>query len=197
MNKNTEHVKGIIKRQTDYSDEEINLKMQIHNNDPMAILREYMSGTPLLKKPEENKSVNQTIYSEIRHLMDDASKTYKQKKEMEERNKIIRENLIRNREIAAKKLREKLTVVEEETACETASAAGEETASAAACEETASAAGEVEVAQANACETEVVQANACETEVAQANACETASAAEANEVELAHAAQEASAAAQQ
>ena len=118
MNKNTEHVKGIIKRQTDYSDEEINLKMEIHNNDPMAILREYMSGTPLLKKPEENKSVNQTIYSEIRHLMDDASKIYKLKKEMEERNKIIRENLIRNREIAAKKLREKLTVVEE--ACETA-----------------------------------------------------------------------------
>ena len=135
MNKNTEHVKGIIKRQTDYSDEEINLKMEIHNNDPMAILREYMSGTPLLKKPEENKSVNQTIYSEIRHLMDDASKTYKLKKEMEERNKIIRENLIRNREIAAKKLREKLTVVEE--ACETANEVEAQSASAAAAEQSA------------------------------------------------------------
>ena len=135
MNKNTEHVKGIIKRQTDYSDEEINLKLQIHNNDPMAILREYMSGTPLLKKPEENKSVNQTIYSEIRHLMDDASKIYKLKKEMEERNKIIRENLIRNREIAAKKLREKLTVVEE--ACETANEVEAQSASAAAAEQSA------------------------------------------------------------
>jgi hypothetical protein len=165
MNKNTEHVKGIIKRQTDYSDEEINLKMQIHNNDPMAILREYMSGTPLLKKPEENKSVNQTIYSEIRHLMDDASKTYKQKKEMEERNKIIRENLIRNREIAAKKLREKLTVVEEETACETAQEA--QSAAANACET----AQEAQSAAANACET------AQEAQSAAANACETASAA--------------------
>jgi hypothetical protein len=142
MNKNTEHVKGIIKRQTDYSDEEINLKMQIHNNDPMAILREYMGGTPLLKKPEENKSVNQTIYSEIRHLMDDASKTYKQKKEMEERNKIIRENLIRNREIAAKKLREKLTVVEEEAYEESASSNA--SAAANACET----ANEVELAHA-------------------------------------------------
>ena len=164
MNKNTEHVKGIIKRQTDYSDEEINLKMEIHNNDPMAILREYMSGTPLLKKPEENKSVNQTIYSEIRHLMDDASKIYKLKKEMEERNKIIRENLIRNREIAAKKLREKLTVVEE--ACETAneveaqsanevaqaSAAAEQ--SAAAAEQSASAGQEAQAEEAqSACET--------------------------------------------
>ena len=148
MNKNTEHVKGIIKRQTDYSDEEINLKMEIHNNDPMAILREYMSGTPLLKKPEENKSVNQTIYSEIRHLMDDASKIYKLKKEMEERNKIIRENLIRNREIAAKKLREKLTVVEE--ACETANEVEAQSASAAAAEQSAGQEAQAEEAQSAA-----------------------------------------------
>ena len=127
---NIEHIKNIIKRQTDYSDEEIILKMQIHNNDPMAILREYMGGTTSVKKEEQNKSVNQTIYSEIRHLMDDAASNYKQKKEMEERNKIIRENLIRKRDEAAKKLREKLTVVEEEaeaSACET-EAEDEETA---------------------------------------------------------------------
>lgn len=111
---NIEHIKSIIKRQTDYTDEELYLKMQIHNNDPMAILREYMGGTPLLKKEEQPKSVNQTIYSEIRHLMDDAASNYKLKKEMEERNKLIRENLIRTREEAARKLREKLTVVPEE-----------------------------------------------------------------------------------
>ena len=29
---NIEHMKSIIKRQTDYSDEEIILKMKIHNN---------------------------------------------------------------------------------------------------------------------------------------------------------------------
>jgi hypothetical protein len=110
---NIEHIKSIIKRQTDYSDEELNLKMQIHNNDPMAILREYMGGSPSVKKEQPNKSVNQTIYSEIRHLMDDAASTYKQKKEMEERNKIIRETLMRKRDEAAKKLREKLNVVQE------------------------------------------------------------------------------------
>ena len=115
---NVEHIKSIIKRQTDYSDEEIILKMQIHNNDPMAILREYMGGTTSVKKDEQNKSVNQTIYSEIRHLMDDAASNYKQKKEMEERNKIIREHLIRERAKSAKKLREKLTVVKEEEASE-------------------------------------------------------------------------------
>lgn len=111
---NIEHIKGIIKRQTDYSDEELTLKMQIHNNDPMAILREYMGRPTSDKKEDQNKSVNQTIYSEIRHLMDNASSNYKLKKEMEERNKIIRENLIRNRDNASKKLREKLTIVKEE-----------------------------------------------------------------------------------
>lgn len=111
---NIEHIKNIIKRQTDYSDEEIILKMKIHNNDPMVILREYMGGTTLVKKEQQNKSVNQTIYSEIRHLMDDAASNYKQKKEMEERNKIIRESLIRKRDESAKKLREKLNVVQEE-----------------------------------------------------------------------------------
>jgi len=115
---NVEHIKSIIKRQTDYSDEEIILKMQIHNNDPMAILREYMGGTTSVKKDEQNKTLNQTIYSEIRHLMDDAASNYKQKKEMEERNKIIREHLIRERAKSAKKLREKLTVVKEEEASE-------------------------------------------------------------------------------
>ena len=149
---NIEHIKSIIKRQTNYSDEELNLKMEIHNNDPMAILREYMIGSISVKKEQQNKSVNQTIYSEIRHLMDHAASTYKQKKEMEERNKIIRENLIRNREIAAKKLREKLTVVEE--ACEV----------------------EVE-ASAAACET----ANACEVEVAQSSAAQASAAAQAQQ----------------
>ena len=46
--------------------------------------------------------------------MDDAASNYKLKKEMEERNKIIRENLIRARDEAARKLRNKLDVVTEE-----------------------------------------------------------------------------------
>jgi hypothetical protein len=137
---NIEHIKGIIKRQTDYSDEELNLKMQIHNNDPMAILREYMGGTTSVKKEEPKKSVNQTIYSEIRHLMDDAASNYKQKKEMEERNNIIRENLIRKRDEAAKKLREKLNVVQEEDE------------------------------EAIACETEACETEACETEARETEA---------------------------
>jgi hypothetical protein len=122
---NIEHIKSIIKRQTDYSDEELNLKMQIHNNDPMAILREYMGGTTSVKKEQQTKSVNQTIYSEIRHLMDDAASNYKQKKEMEERNNIIRETLIRKRDEASKKLREKLNVVQEEDEHEDAGEAQE------------------------------------------------------------------------
>ena len=49
-----------------------------------------MSGSAI-KKPQTiditNKSTNQQIYGEIRNLMDDAAKTYKAKKDFEERKR--------------------------------------------------------------------------------------------------------------
>ena len=74
-----EDIKNIIKMQTNYSDSEITLKMKIHNNDTMAILREYMNISKL-DKNDDKKSVNQRMYSEIRRFMDDASTSYTKKK---------------------------------------------------------------------------------------------------------------------
>ena len=65
----------IIMRQTDYTREVATNKLLEHNNDILAIIREYNGPA---KKPV--KSVNQQIYTEIRGLMDDAAATYNSRK---------------------------------------------------------------------------------------------------------------------
>jgi len=78
----------MILRQTDYSIETATQKLQQHNNDVMAVIREYMApadapaATTDLKKGT-TVSVNQQIYKEIRVMMDAAAKTYEMKKQNE------------------------------------------------------------------------------------------------------------------
>ena len=78
----------MILRQTDYSLETAAQKLQEHNNDVMAVIREYMApaaapaATKDLKKGT-TVSVNQQIYKEIRIMMDAAAKTYELKKQNE------------------------------------------------------------------------------------------------------------------
>ena len=69
----------VIMRQTDYSIETAQQKLTEHNNDVMAVIREYMN--PMGKKnspPPPKLSTNQQIYKEIRGWMDTAAKTYYQ-----------------------------------------------------------------------------------------------------------------------
>jgi len=90
MSLNIKNLIDVVIRQTDYTEEKAIEKLKEHNNDIIAIVREYMSGSAI-KKPQTiditNKSTNQQIYGEIRNLMDDAAKTYKAKKDFEERKK--------------------------------------------------------------------------------------------------------------
>jgi hypothetical protein len=68
----------MIMRQTDYNREIVLEKLATHENDTMKVIREFMGITT---KPTEKKiSVNQQVFKEIRSMMDDASKTYEQKK---------------------------------------------------------------------------------------------------------------------
>ena len=92
-------------RQTDYTEEQTLLKIKEHNNDIMAIVREFMGVPTTNKIKETKKTVNQQIYSEIRTLMDDAAASYKAKKEAEEKKQIYIENM-RNELIRRKKLAE-------------------------------------------------------------------------------------------
>ena len=106
---NMENIKNIILRQTDYTEEEVIQKLKDHNNNPMAVIREYMgkpsnietSASSSTSASTKTKSVNQQIYGEIRGLMDTAAKTYQLKKEHEERMALYREQVIRARNNAA------------------------------------------------------------------------------------------------
>ena len=73
---------AMIQRQTDYTAEVASQKLQEHQNDVMAVIREYMAPAAKdLKKGTTPKiSVNQQIYKEIRGMMDDAARNYELKK---------------------------------------------------------------------------------------------------------------------
>ena len=102
------HLKEIVMRQTDYSEEKALDKLKEHNNDITAIVREFMGN---VKQPTTNinKSVNQTIYSEIRTFMDTASTAYRAKKEVEERQQLrqqlyieqVKKEVERRKQVAA------------------------------------------------------------------------------------------------
>ena len=80
---------NMIMRQTDYTKEISEQKLKEHNNDIMSVMREYMGPSKIGSKPASSKfSVNQQIFKEIRGMMDDASKTYQNKKENEEKIKM-------------------------------------------------------------------------------------------------------------
>ena len=74
-------LKDMIMRQTDYTAEIALENMAEYHQDPVAVIREYL-GRDLpanFKKEPPLKTINQQIYQEIRHLMDDAATTYREK----------------------------------------------------------------------------------------------------------------------
>ena len=81
----------IVMRQTDYDIDMAKKKLVEHNNNIEAVVREFMN--PPVKK-EIKKTLNQQIFTEIRGLMDEASNNYRHKKEMEEKNEILKKRKI-------------------------------------------------------------------------------------------------------
>jgi len=70
-NTNTEEKINIIMGQTSYTIDEAQKHLLKNNNDELAVIRFYLTGSA--KKPETSKvpiSKNQLIYSEIRKFMD-------------------------------------------------------------------------------------------------------------------------------
>jgi len=78
----------IIMRQTDYDSETAKNKVKEFKGDVETIVREFMN--PPTKKPIK-KSVNQEIYGQIRGLMDDAAKNFRNKQES---NKLKEKHLV-------------------------------------------------------------------------------------------------------
>ena len=69
----------IIMRQTNYTYEEAEIKLKLHDNNIMNVIRENINiGKNIVDTTEKrDKSLQQSIYSEIRNFMDDI---YKNKK---------------------------------------------------------------------------------------------------------------------
>ena len=71
MDENKEQEKSriiaMIKRQTNYNEEEIIEKLKQHNNDVEKIIREYHGIVET--KPEKESSTNQKIFKSIREFM--------------------------------------------------------------------------------------------------------------------------------
>ena len=60
---------GIIRGQTDYTEEQCVSLLEEHNGDYMSIIKIFM-GIPIVKKPAPIKSVNQEIYKQLRKKLD-------------------------------------------------------------------------------------------------------------------------------
>jgi len=94
--------------QTGYNAEEALQKLRDHNNDILAIVREYMGAPTAVAAPKI--TTNQAIYKEMRGLMDDAATTHRRKKELEEQQKHYIETMTRLRAAAVQNLRTKIDV---------------------------------------------------------------------------------------
>jgi hypothetical protein len=69
----------IILRQTDYTLDVAREKLKLHNFDHMAVIRAYLGIAE--KKAPTVKSLNQEIYTQLRHRLDGNMREYNARKE--------------------------------------------------------------------------------------------------------------------
>jgi len=77
-NLSTEDKISIIKRQTSYTDDEIKEKLIKYNDNYMSVIKDFM-GIEVDKKQPKIKSINQEIYKQIRHKLDNSMTEYNNK----------------------------------------------------------------------------------------------------------------------
>ena len=82
MTREQELLIEMVMRQTSLGFAEARERLEINNNNYMIVIKEALGIKQ--KVDTEIKTLNQQIYTEIRGLMDNASDTYRKKKEMEE-----------------------------------------------------------------------------------------------------------------
>lgn len=71
----------IICRQTTYTREEAESKLEAHSNNVSSVLKEYLGVTP---KPKKKNTINQKIYGELRTFMDNINEQYEKRKSAQE-----------------------------------------------------------------------------------------------------------------
>ena len=72
----------MILRQTNYSEIEANNKLDLFNNDEIAVIKDFLG----IKQKEEKpfQSINQEIYKQIRYKLDGCRRDFEQRKEANE-----------------------------------------------------------------------------------------------------------------
>lgn len=81
----------VIMRQTDYDEKTANEKLIEHNYDHIKVIKSYL-GITEKKAPVAQKSINQEIYKQLRHKLDDSMKSYLQKQEEKLKTEIANNN---------------------------------------------------------------------------------------------------------
>jgi hypothetical protein len=54
---------ALIRTQTDYDEETAKQKLELFNNDPIKVIKDYLG---IVEKPRKMQSVNQEIFKQIR-----------------------------------------------------------------------------------------------------------------------------------
>ena len=110
------NMRNIVMRQTDYSESVADEKLELYKYDVMAVVREFMNPNKVVNEDNDTivESVNQQIYEEIRGMMDTASWRYRKNKEEEEKKQLMRDEYIRQRDIAKQNLVSKVNTKIEE-----------------------------------------------------------------------------------
>jgi len=82
---------SVIMRQTDYNETLANEKLIEYNYDHIKVIKTYL-GITEKKAPTAQKSVNQEIYRQLRHKLDDSMKSYLQQQEEKLKTEIASNN---------------------------------------------------------------------------------------------------------
>ena len=101
----------MVMRQTSLTFDEIKERLEINNNNYMIVIKEALGIKPKLEP--EIKTINQQIYTEIRGLMDNASDTYRKKKEYQEIEKQQQDIMDRKNLIYEQQMNKKLVSIDE------------------------------------------------------------------------------------
>ena len=83
-NEQKAHIINVVKRQTTYDEKTILEKLELFDNDPTKVIKDYMGIKIEPKKTEKVESVNQEIYSQIRTMLDDGCKEFRRRQEISE-----------------------------------------------------------------------------------------------------------------
>ena len=83
---------NVIMRQTDYDEKTANEKLIEHCYDHIKVIKTYL-GITEKKAPAGQKSINQEIYKQLRHKLDDSMKSYLQKQEEKLKTEITNNNV--------------------------------------------------------------------------------------------------------